>query len=164
MLSGRFCCLGVSGVVFAVWPVAFFFAVWAAAGAPPKQQKQKNATAQTTKKTRPLLGPPKQQKKNTPLCPDSKKKTRPAPSSVSPQQNLMFSKKRPPAQTALSGRWRVFLLFGRGEGGGRACCLKSRLGSCVFFFCCLGWGHAYFCGVWERTGVHLLLLVSLARL
>ena len=59
LLSGRFCCLGFSGVIFfAVWAGAFFFfAVWAGAQAPPKQQK---------KKTRPR--------------PNSKKKRAPAPS------------------------------------------------------------------------------------
>ena len=41
LLSGLFCCLGFSGVIFfAVWAGAcFFFAVWAGAQAPPKQQK-----------------------------------------------------------------------------------------------------------------------------
>ena len=54
LLSGLFCCLGFSGVIFfAVWAGACsFFAVWAGSQAPPKQQK----------KTTP---PPKQQKQNT---------------------------------------------------------------------------------------------------
>ena len=41
LLSGIFCCLGFSGVIF--------FAVWAGAQAPPNQQKKKNARTQTAK-------------------------------------------------------------------------------------------------------------------
>ena len=55
LLSGLFCCLGFSGVIFFLFGRGrvSFFAVWEGARAPPKQQKKKkkkHAPAQTEKK------------------------------------------------------------------------------------------------------------------
>ena len=52
LLFGLFCRLGFSGVHVLLFGRVrvLFFAVWAGAGAPPKQQKMKKAPAQTAKK------------------------------------------------------------------------------------------------------------------
>ena len=59
LLSGRFCCLGFSVFVFAVWAGAFFF--WCLGGGP--------GPAQTAKK----------KQKNVPPAQTAKKQTRPRP-------------------------------------------------------------------------------------
>ena len=53
LLSGLFCCLGFSGVIFfAVWAGAcFFFAVWAGSQALPKQQKKTRPRPNSKKNT-----------------------------------------------------------------------------------------------------------------
>ena len=55
MLSGRFCCLGFPGVIFLLSGRgrSFFFAVWAGARAPPKQQKKTRPRPNSRKKKRP---------------------------------------------------------------------------------------------------------------
>ena len=133
LLSGLFCCLGFSGVMFfAVWVGAcFVFAVWAGAQAPPKQQKKKHAPAQTAKKT-----------------------TRPRPFRacflfcclggwVGGCFFLLFGR-----GAVWAGGVFFFLLFGRGRvlfllfGRGRAFFFAVWAWG-VFFFCCLGRGREF---------------------
>ena len=121
LLSGLFCCLGFSGVIFfAVWAGACFFLLFGQGPRPRPNSK---------KKTRPR--------------PNSKKKHAPAPS-----ERVFFC--------LLFGRVDafIFLLFGRGGGGGGrvlfllfgrgACSFFCCLGGGVFFFCCLGGGVFFF--------------------
>ena len=127
LVSGLFCCLGFSGVIF--------FAVWARAQAPPKQEKTNTRPAQTAKTN------------NT---------TPPLPSvfffavwaggcvhvfAVWAGGVLFF---------LLFGRGGVFffLLFGQGRvlfllfGRGRVLFFAVWAGG-VFFFCCLGGGREF---------------------
>ena len=139
LLSGLFCCLGFSGVMFfAVWEVAcfIFFAVWARARALPKQQKKNTH-------------PPKQQKN----------KHAPAPS-----ERVLFSCLGGWACSLLCclDGGRVFFAVCAG-GVFFVCCL----GGGVFFFAVWAGGVLIFFAAWpggvgffllfgRGTGVHSL--------
>ena len=88
-----------------------------------------------------------------------KKKHAPAPSPISPRQNLIFSKIHPPVQTA------VF-------GPGARCCFLP-FGRVPFLFCCLGgerdfllFGrvHVFFFAVWAGGGVFFFAVWAAACL
>ena len=103
----------------------------------------------------------------------AKNKHAPALSPITPQQNLIFSKK-PPVQTALLGlEARSFLLFGRAGlfvfllfrrvvvfiffsclGGWSSLCFCC-LGGGRLFFCCLGGGRLCFLLLWAGDGSSL---------
>ena len=51
LLSGLFCCLGFSVVIFLLFARVLFFAVWAGARAPPKQQQKNTPPPKQPKKT-----------------------------------------------------------------------------------------------------------------
>ena len=136
-----FCCL----VFFVVWAFRWFsfllfergrvhfFAVWARARAPPKQQKQKNTP------------PPKQQKINT---------TPPLPSMGRVYVFAVWG------EGGGGGGFVVFLLFGR-VSCFLFCCLGGGFffavwaGVRVYFVCCFG-GGLVFLLFGRGTGVHSL--------
>ena len=141
-----FCCL----VFFVVWAFrvlffllfgrgrVFFFAVWAGAQAPPKQQKQKTTP------------PPKQQKKNTPP---------PLPSvcvlfavwAGGCVYFLLFGRGACCLFCCL-GRWRVFLFA---VWAGACSFFAVWVGACSFS-CCLGRGRVFFFfAVWAGDGSSL---------
>ena len=94
LLSGLFCCLGFSGVIFFLLfgqgRVYFFFAVWAGVRAPPKQKKKH--------------APGPHCKKNTPPAQTAKKSHAPGPNSKKKKKKRLPTKqqkqKTPTAQTA----------------------------------------------------------------
>ena len=138
LLSGLFCCLGFSGVFFAVWAGACFFLLFGRGPRPrPNSKKKKHATAQT-----------------------AKKKHAPAPS-----ERVFFFAVWAVGCVYVFAVWAgvvfFFGLFGRG-----ACSFFCCLGGCVFFFLlfgpgacsffgCLGRGRVFFFAVWAGDGSSL---------
>ena len=127
LLSRLFCCLSFSGVFFWVFgrePVFLFFAVWAGARAPPKQQQQ-HYPAQT-----------------------AKNKHAPAPSERLFVLFLLFGRVGVFACFCCLGLVRVFFAVWAGVVFFLTCCLG---GGFFFLFCCLGGGRVYLFAVWARV-------------
>ena len=111
----------------------FFFAVWAGAQAPPKQQKKKHATAQTEKK------------------------------SPRPFRACFFFAVWAGGCVYFFAVWAgvvFFLLFGRGSCSffavwAGACSFFCCLGGGVFFFLLFGPGACFFFAVWAGDGSSL---------
>ena len=148
LLSGLFCCLGFSVVIFfAVWAGAPFFLLFGRGPRPRPNSKKKTPPAQTAKKTR----------------------TRPFRAfffccfavwaggcvyffAVWARGVFFFA--------VWAGVVFFFLLFGRGRvlffAVWAVVFFFAVLGGGVFFFCCLGRGRGFFLLFGRGTGVHSL--------